>query len=238
MKRDLNLFRQLLFDIESQGPDCAPSVLRGGEIDERVRYHIRLLIDGGYLCEVDRTLNGATCVRLTNTGHELIELAQDEVRWENAKAVAFEQTGGESLTVIKTILTKWAAEAAARTVYRDTHYNSLRYPTAYRPYYHRVEPRYRPRVAESRYTAPRYYDTRVVRSELPRTTAEDLRLIRTRPDYLERFDWRSRADRERYGSSLYAYETVTTDPYYVGPEVEYPRQRSSEVGISLPIHVV
>lgn len=238
MKRDLNLFRQLLFDIESQGPDCAPSVLRGGEIDERVRYHIRLLIDGGYLCEVDRTLNGATCVRLTNTGHELIELAQDEVRWENAKAVAYEQTGGESLTVIKTVLTKWAAEAATRTIYRDSHHNSFRYRTAYRPYYHRVEPRYRPRVAESRYTTPRHYDTRVVRSELPHTTDEDLRLIRTRPDYLERFDWRSRADRERYGNSLYAYETITTDPYYVGPEVEYPRQRNGEVGISLPIHVV
>ncbi len=237
MKRDLNLLRQLLFDIESQGADCAPSTLHGGEIDERIRYHIRLLIDGGYVSEVDRTINGATCVRLTNTGHELIELIHDEVRWENAKVVAYEQASGESLTVIKAVLTKWAAEAAARTVYRDK-YQPLRYRTAYRPYYHRVEPRYRPRVIEPRSTTPRYDDTRIVRSSIPRTTNEDLRLLRTRPDYLERFDWRSRTDRERYGNSLSTYETVATDPYYVGSEIDYARQYHGEVGISLPIHVV
>ncbi|MDZ4658256.1 MAG: DUF2513 domain-containing protein [Bythopirellula sp.] len=123
MKRDLDLARQLLLDIEARGADCSVSALHTGtyhrngtvhepptsfEIDERIRYHLRLLIDGGFLKEVDRTTAGVPCVRLTHDGHELLELARHEPLWREAKWLCQERTGGESLTVIRTFLIRLA----------------------------------------------------------------------------------------------------------------------------------
>jgi hypothetical protein len=127
MKRDLDLARQLLLDIEARDADCSVSVLKptplreslngtanhnfassNFDTDERIRYHLRLLIDGGYLREVDRTTAGVPCVRLTHDGHELIELSRQEELWREAKWLCQERTGGLSLTVIRTFLVRLA----------------------------------------------------------------------------------------------------------------------------------
>lgn len=127
MKRDLDLARQLLLDIEARGADCSVSALDGDtyhrngtthetngvvhhsfEINERIRYHLRLLIDGGFLKEVDRTTAGVPCVRLTHEGCELVELARSESLWREAQWLCEERTGGQSLTVIRTFLVRLA----------------------------------------------------------------------------------------------------------------------------------
>ena len=127
MKRDLDLARELLLDVEARGADCSVSALQNTnsrtgtngqaavsfdptnhEIDERIRYHLRLLIDGGFLKEVDRTTAGVPCVRLTHEGCELVELARSEDLWREAKWICQERTGGESLTVIRTFLIRLA----------------------------------------------------------------------------------------------------------------------------------
>ncbi len=111
MKRDLDLARQLLFDIENRGTDCSISVLRSDpeqDTDECVRHHLRLLIDAGLLKEVDRTSTGIPCVRLTHEGHELIELARSEARWREAKWVCKNRIGGLSLSVVQGLLLRWA----------------------------------------------------------------------------------------------------------------------------------
>ena len=111
MKRDLDLARQLLLDIENRGADCSMSVLRSGpdhELQERIRYHLRLLIDANLLQEVDRTSSGIPCVRLTHDGHELLELARSESRWVEAKSVCQDRIGGLSLSLIRKVLLKLA----------------------------------------------------------------------------------------------------------------------------------
>ena len=111
MKRDIDLSRQLLLDIEARGSDCSVSVLRTTaehDAEERARYHLRLLVDGGYLKEVDRTANGVPCLRLTDAGHELIELCRSEARWREAKWHCQQRTGGLSLVVVRGILLEWA----------------------------------------------------------------------------------------------------------------------------------
>lgn len=163
MKRDLDLARQLLLDIEARGADCSVSVLHPGslresangttshsfEIDERVRYHLRLLIDGGFLKEVDRTTTGVPCVRLTYEGCELLELARHESLWREAKWLCQERTGGESLTVIRTFLVRLA-----------------------------VGPRgYLPRVAEEFPRRRRYLASRV-----ERPVGNRVRYVRVRPN--------------------------------------------------------
>lgn len=217
MKRDLDLARQLLADIESHGADCAVNTLRpglAGEADEQVRYHVRLLIDAGLVKETERSAGAVPCVRLTHAGHELLELSQSESRWREAKWVVSERTGGLSLTVVKAVLTKWAAESATRA-YRP-------YRAAYRPHAYRVEPRYLERPA---YTRTRDRDWLSATDEEPR-------VVRTRPEYLERFDWRDTfdwrdsADRERY-----VRETYPRDAYRYAWEAD-------EYGVSLPIQIV
>ena len=246
MKRDLDLCRQLLADLESHGPDCAVTALRPGvtgEADEQVRYHVRLLIDAGLAKEVDRTTGGVPCVRLTDAGHELLELAASEARWREAKWVVGERTGGQSLTVIRAVLARWAHEAAVygerwrprRAAYRPYPYAAYRRPYA-AP---RVEPRYRfERDVE---TPTRFKGDRDAYGA-----------------YLERFDWRwpvdwrDAADRDAWYRDAYYRDApyrdaapesrVYADPAYADPNYGAPPRGEYEPGrldgVTLPTHVV
>jgi hypothetical protein len=121
MKRDLDLVRQLLLDIENRGADCSVSVLRGssdGHHEERIRYHLRLLLDAQLLKEIDRTTAGTPCVRLTHQGHELLELVRDESVWREALQVCYDRTGSLSLTVIQGLLGSWAHRRARQPLFR------------------------------------------------------------------------------------------------------------------------
>lgn len=162
MKRDLDLARRLLLDIEARDADCSVSVLSPAlpreatngsaahrfDVDERIRYHLRLLIDGGYLREVDRTSAGVPCVRLTHDGHELIELSRHEELWREAKWLCQERAGGLSLTVIRTFLTRLATGPRG----------------------------YLPRMRRSVVRRPRYMATTE-----PRATGDRVRYVRVRP---------------------------------------------------------
>jgi hypothetical protein len=159
MKRDLDLARQLLLDIEGRDADCSVAILKSAtngqpsntisassfDTDERIRYHLRLLIDGGYLREVDRTTAGVPCARLTHDGHELLELARHESLWREAKWLCQERTGGESLTVIRTFLLRLAVgprDYLPRSLVRRPRYlaNGEARPTRNRVRYVRVRP--------------------------------------------------------------------------------------------------
>ncbi len=213
MKRDLDLARQLLLDIENRGTDCSVSVLRSGsnhQSEEQVRYHLRLLIDAGLLKEIDRTSAGIPCVRLTHDGHELLELARSEPRWREAKHACQERIGGLSLTVIRGILYRWAVAATTRAprYHRTPIARRLRYETDLpreRAVYH-IEPR----RAEPYPVADRLiegdlwqeddvrYDN--VRHEAARhETAryDNVRYVNVRPEFNE-----YRGGRSRYGVDL------------------------------------
>ena len=140
MKRDLDLMRQLLLDIENRGADCSVSALRSssnGQREERIRYHLRLLIDACLLKEIDRTTAGIPCVRLTHQGHELLELVRDEPLWREALWACHDRTGSLSLTVVQDLLGRWAQGRARRPQFRR-----------HRPY---LISGYRPEPAAARY---------------------------------------------------------------------------------------
>ena len=95
---------------------------------------MRLLIDADLLQEVDRTSSGVPCVRLTNDGHELLELSRSESRWAEAKAISQDRLGGLSLALIRTVLTKLAL--TRYRVRRPYYSRRLRHePEAYRGTY-------------------------------------------------------------------------------------------------------
>jgi hypothetical protein len=174
MKRDVDLIRQLLIEVERQGPECPFDALRSGapqETDDRTRYHVRLLIDAGFVKEIDRTSAGFPCVRLTNAGHEFLDLCRGEPRWREAKCIVQEQTGGLSLSVLRAVLTKWAVDGISRS---ERH---RRWRRTYLPYYYRVEPTYR---GETAYRVDSYRYERE-----PTFEDEGIRLVRPRPEYRE-----------------------------------------------------
>lgn len=239
MKRDLDLCRQLLADIEGHGPDCAVTALRPGttgEGEETVRYHVRLLIDADLVKEVDRHTGGVPCIRLTNAGHEMLELSHSEARWREAKWVVGERTGTQSLTVIRSVLARWAYEAATvgerwRPRRAAVASRPYAYAAPYRPYYQRVEPRVEPH-AEPRYRFEREAEATVVEPRLATTT------VRSPYAYLERFDWRSPVDWRNAGER----ETYYRDDLYRTPlhreELYAEREAFDLEGVTLPTHMV
>ena len=214
MKRDLDLSRQLLIDIENRGVDCSVSVLRTGpdqEAEDRIRYHLRLLVDAGLLKEVDRTAGGIPCLRLTDDGHELLELARHEPRWVEAKRVCQDRIGGLSLTVIRGLLLRWAVQGVGAWRRRPralVHYESRpaeihREPYYYSDHYYRQR---RPNSADGyRYETDRYDDAEW-RGE------DEVRYFRVRPEF--RDDWR-RSSLETHPEGRIDVEFDAASPDYL-----------------------
>jgi hypothetical protein len=176
MKRDVDLIRQLLFDIEQHGCECTLESLRGSathEGDERKRYHLRLCIDAGLAKEIDRSATGSPCVRLTSAGHEFLDICRGGDRWQAAKAIVHQQTGGFSLTVLRAVLTKWAVQGIGRSE------RQRRLRRAYRPHF--VEEVYaEPSLGDARYRVDSYRYERE-----PFLEEEPMRLVRPRRAYRE-----------------------------------------------------
>ena len=205
MKREIDLCRQILFDLEAKGSDCATTVLRSDvstDTDQRVRYHLRLLIDAGLVKEVERSTSTTTCVRMTNNGHEFLELCRIDARWHEAKQVVRHRTGGMSLSVLKAVLTKWAVEDSAAP--------RRRVRRVVRPYDYQYE-RYEPIARE-------YREGEILRDERDTYDDEAFAVVRTRPDYRERFDYReSVAELNGHGYATRAADTSVevTLPIYM-----------------------
>lgn len=105
MKRDMDLCRTLLIELESA------EQLQGwvdleiaGRSDEEVTYHIRLLQEAGLIEAQDLTTLTSTtwkAKRLTWAGHEFLSAAHNESVWTKAKSFVIEKTGTLSLELLK-----------------------------------------------------------------------------------------------------------------------------------------
>lgn len=203
MKRDIDLARQLLRDIEKRGADCSVSVLHtrtrtDHEYDEQIRYHLRLLIDAGLLKEIDRTSEGIPCVRLTNDAHEFLELTGSESRWREVKYACQERTGGLSLSVIQSLLMRWALGPIGR---------EWRRPRAY------FSPGYRPESFSSRYREESAYHVEPHGfHDHDGFSDHDARYVRVGPEYRDRW---ARAGFDLDGDGHIDTEFDTSAPGYV-----------------------
>lgn len=112
MKRDLDLCRTLLLAIED---DPTVTGLKTYEVkgagEEQVSYHVKLLYEAGLI----EAHNGSGLnafrwypIRLTWQGHEFLDAARDDTRWNKAKAFAREKTGSLVFEFVKAALFKVA----------------------------------------------------------------------------------------------------------------------------------
>ncbi len=110
MKRDMDLCRRILFEVEKWPTTLEP---RQVEIDryseDEVGYHAWLLAQEGLIEALDLTRDGSSvhvyaprC--LTYKGHDFLEHARDESRWNEAKEQILSHGGALTTRVLQTVL--------------------------------------------------------------------------------------------------------------------------------------
>lgn len=110
MKRDMDLIRAILLTIEEEPHGFAPKIEIPDYTEEQIKYHAILLGEAGLAEVVDITPNGgkspeAIITRLTWAGHEFLDSARENQRWNQAKDL-IGKIGGASIQIWIAILTE------------------------------------------------------------------------------------------------------------------------------------
>ena len=110
MKRDMDLCRKILIEVESWPTTLAPQhVVIEGYTQEQVGHHAWLLAEEGLIEGEDATGMGQTVDSymprcLTFRGHDFLEHARDDTRWTRAKDEIVKHRGAMTIQVIKMVL--------------------------------------------------------------------------------------------------------------------------------------
>jgi hypothetical protein len=109
MKRDMDLIRKMLLAVESDEHGFAPKIEIPGHTQEQINYHACLLEEAGLVKAIDVTSMGsnspeAMITRLTWAGHEFLDSARENQRWNQAKDI-ISKIGGASIQIWVALLT-------------------------------------------------------------------------------------------------------------------------------------
>ena len=110
MQRNMDLVRTILTRLESN-PDgrCPPHYGIIGYMPEQIAYHAHIMMQDGLI----ETADIASCensgpdsvpTTLTWKGHEFLDLARDQARWNRAKAIVA-KVGGAPISIWMKVLT-------------------------------------------------------------------------------------------------------------------------------------
>lgn len=104
MKRDMDLVRQILQQIEDRKPGSSNhGVSATGRSRDELYEHLMIMQDAG-LVEGVAMAPVPLCRRMTWEGHEFLEQSRDERIWKQAKDKAIATTGSLSMLAVKTAL--------------------------------------------------------------------------------------------------------------------------------------
>jgi hypothetical protein len=125
MKRDLELVRRILFDIEdnresSGGHSSRSSLIEEGYSPEAIHYHVQLLHDAG-LIHADEIVPGQWWPeRITWAGHEFLDSARNDELWNEAKRRVERELGSAPFQVVHDLLVRMARESLERAPRKRT----------------------------------------------------------------------------------------------------------------------
>ncbi|MDF2950541.1 MAG: hypothetical protein K0S18_124 [Anaerocolumna sp.] len=112
MKRDMDLIRKILFDLEKQSDGTPVYDLEiDGHSDKEVAYHCKLLYDAGYVLNYDASyadgdyLIGFGVGSISWDGHELIDTIRNDTVWNKTKDTVVKNGLSMTVDVIKEIAT-------------------------------------------------------------------------------------------------------------------------------------
>ena len=115
MKRDMDLARRILIEIEAAPYTGSPSYSISQITDfdlEEVNYHIMLLEEIGLIKAKGLHSRGGKSKwlieRLTFEGHEFLEAAKNETIWQKAKKLIQDKGGALTFEVAKAVLAQVA----------------------------------------------------------------------------------------------------------------------------------
>ncbi|MCX6644948.1 MAG: DUF2513 domain-containing protein [bacterium] len=114
MKRDMDLVRKILQAFEGEDHSSRMMYLHiNGYKEEEINYHMLIMIDAGLLVGIPFPLGeGIPHVvpeRMTWQGHDFLDAARDDTRWDKAKGI-MAKIGGVTFEIMKQILTQVMAD--------------------------------------------------------------------------------------------------------------------------------
>jgi hypothetical protein len=120
MQRNMDLVRTILLRLESSPSGWAPGDLGiKSYSDEEIGYHAHIMMEDDLIKASNSTHLGskgpqATPRALTWKGHEFLDLARDQDRWNRAKAI-IAKVGGAPISVWMKVLTDLMLEGVDTT---------------------------------------------------------------------------------------------------------------------------
>jgi len=113
MKRDIELVRKILLEIESKDePDGWIFPELEGYSEEEVNYHIKIMAEAGLIEARDlSTMNTFewAAINLTWEGHEFLDASRNDTIWKKSKSIIKDKLGSVSFEVLKSLLIKTTA---------------------------------------------------------------------------------------------------------------------------------
>ena len=115
MKRDMDLIRSILLDLESRDNLFDQSIpeIEGFE-PHHVAYHLGLLEEAGLIRAIPIVNSygaGWLPESITWAGHEFLDSAKDDDQWSKAKRLASDKGGALTFEAVKTALTEMTKRA-------------------------------------------------------------------------------------------------------------------------------
>jgi hypothetical protein len=122
MKRDLELVRRILLDIEGDGESHSSwsTLIDQGYAPGAIQYHVQLLHDAG-LIHADELVPGQWWPeRITWAGHEFLDAARSEEHWSQAIRRVESELGSAPFQVVHDLLVRMARESLERAPRKRT----------------------------------------------------------------------------------------------------------------------
>ena len=104
MKRDIEIYRQILLDLEACNTSHADVRSLANVDDDTTAYHIRLLYEAGLIHAIDMSSNDGdtwSATSLTHSGHDFLDTMKAETLWNKTKSMALQKFGTLSLEALK-----------------------------------------------------------------------------------------------------------------------------------------
>jgi hypothetical protein len=108
MKRNPDLMREILLHIETVPyPNQHVTFKIGDHLDDEISNHIKLLCEADFIEAYD---NPYTCfyewkqVRLKWAGHEFLDIAKNQAKWEEAKKIILKEAETINFEILKQVL--------------------------------------------------------------------------------------------------------------------------------------
>ncbi len=114
MQRDLDLVRDLLQILEDPQKAYSDRTYGLSVWSPRVQYHLQLMVEAELASGYGYAMNGATSLRLTWRGHELLEMSRDANIWNRAVRAVKTETGGCCLDTLVQVLRQWHHQQSAK----------------------------------------------------------------------------------------------------------------------------